>query len=237
MFAGNTMLLPKSSTGTPEAFNKASAHRSGPVGGTVHHLQARPRRTANHVDPQPEVVGRAAAVGHHHLPRPRRRRAHPRAAEQYDRRHRTRVTRRADDRADAPRASRSGAHPGRAGITSPSTAHPGRSSPTRRCGWPSPRASTVRPSPNVTQRGLADNPAPLNNHIFVAGQEGYQDNSAVVAFDPEKAKQELDALGWTHERPVPREGRPSAGHPRRVLRLPPPGSSRRSPRTASPRSA
>ena len=37
---------------------------------------------------------------------------------------------------------------------------------------------------------------PLNNHIYVAGQEGYQDNSAVVAFDPEAAKQELDALGW-----------------------------------------
>jgi peptide/nickel transport system substrate-binding protein len=49
---------------------------------------------------------------------------------------------------------------------------------------------------DVTQRGLADNPVPLNNHVYVAGQEGYQDNSAVVAFDPEKAKQELDALGW-----------------------------------------
>ena len=49
---------------------------------------------------------------------------------------------------------------------------------------------------SITQRGLADNPVPLNNHIFVAGQEGYQDNSGVVAFDPEKAKQELDALGW-----------------------------------------
>jgi peptide/nickel transport system substrate-binding protein len=48
----------------------------------------------------------------------------------------------------------------------------------------------------VVQRGLADKPAPLNNHIYVAGQEGYQDNSEVVAFDPEKAKQELDALGW-----------------------------------------
>ncbi|MCV7042680.1 hypothetical protein BST36_12345 [Mycolicibacterium moriokaense] len=48
----------------------------------------------------------------------------------------------------------------------------------------------------VTQRGLADNPAPLNNHIFVAGQEGYQDNSGVVAFDPEKAKKVLDGLGW-----------------------------------------
>lgn len=49
---------------------------------------------------------------------------------------------------------------------------------------------------NVTQRGLVDKPVPLNNHIFVAGQDGYQDNSAAVAFDPEKAKQELDALGW-----------------------------------------
>lgn len=49
---------------------------------------------------------------------------------------------------------------------------------------------------DVTQRGLADHPVPLNNHVYVAGQEGYQDNSAVVAFDPEKAKQELDALGW-----------------------------------------
>jgi peptide/nickel transport system substrate-binding protein len=48
----------------------------------------------------------------------------------------------------------------------------------------------------VTMRGLADNPVPLNNHIYVAGQEGYQDNSGVVAFDPEEAKQELDALGW-----------------------------------------
>lgn len=49
---------------------------------------------------------------------------------------------------------------------------------------------------NVAQRGLVDNPTPLGNHIFVAGQDGYQDNSAVVAYDPEKAKAELDALGW-----------------------------------------
>lgn len=49
---------------------------------------------------------------------------------------------------------------------------------------------------NVTQRGLADNPVPLNNHVYVAGQEGYQDNSAVVAFDPEAAKRDLDELGW-----------------------------------------
>ncbi|MCB0938412.1 MAG: ABC transporter family substrate-binding protein [Mycobacterium sp.] len=49
---------------------------------------------------------------------------------------------------------------------------------------------------DVTQRGLVDKPVPLNNHIFVAGQQGYQDNGAAVAYDPEKAKTELDALGW-----------------------------------------
>jgi peptide/nickel transport system substrate-binding protein len=49
---------------------------------------------------------------------------------------------------------------------------------------------------SITQRGLTDNPVPLNNHILVAGQQGYQDNSAAVAFNPDQAKSELDALGW-----------------------------------------
>lgn len=49
---------------------------------------------------------------------------------------------------------------------------------------------------NVTQRGLADNPTPLNNHIYVAGQEGYQNNSAAAAYNPDEARKELDGLGW-----------------------------------------
>lgn len=49
---------------------------------------------------------------------------------------------------------------------------------------------------SVTQRGLVDDPVPLNNHVYVAGQKGYQDNSGVAAFDPDAAKKELDALGW-----------------------------------------
>ncbi len=48
----------------------------------------------------------------------------------------------------------------------------------------------------VVQYGLTNNPEPLNNHVYVDGQEGYQDNSGVVAYDPERAKHELDALGW-----------------------------------------
>jgi peptide/nickel transport system substrate-binding protein len=48
----------------------------------------------------------------------------------------------------------------------------------------------------VSQHGLTSNPAALNNHIYVEGQQGYQDNSGVVAYNPEKAKRDLDALGW-----------------------------------------
>ena len=86
MFAGNTMLLPKSMTATPDAFNKGSAQRPRTICGTVHRLQRRPHRATNHVDAQPEMVGHPAAARQHHLPRARRRRAHPRAAEQRDRR-------------------------------------------------------------------------------------------------------------------------------------------------------
>ncbi|KZS75467.1 hypothetical protein A4G30_06825 [Mycobacterium kansasii] len=46
----------------------------------------------------------------------------------------------------------------------------------------------------VALYGLTSDPSPLNNHIFVAGQEGYQDNS--TPYDPEQAKRDLDALGW-----------------------------------------
>jgi peptide/nickel transport system substrate-binding protein len=48
----------------------------------------------------------------------------------------------------------------------------------------------------VVQYGLTSNPVALNNHIYVAGQEGYQDNSSIVPYDPAEASRELDALGW-----------------------------------------
>ena len=48
----------------------------------------------------------------------------------------------------------------------------------------------------VVQYGLTSNPVALNNHVYVAGQEGYQDNSAIVPYDPAEARRELDALGW-----------------------------------------
>jgi peptide/nickel transport system substrate-binding protein len=39
----------------------------------------------------------------------------------------------------------------------------------------------------------------LGNHIFMTNQRGYVDNSGVVAFNPDEAKSELDAAGWTQD--------------------------------------
>ncbi|GAA5047166.1 ABC transporter family substrate-binding protein [Nocardia callitridis] len=46
----------------------------------------------------------------------------------------------------------------------------------------------------ATQNGLVEQPKPLNSHVYLEGQEGYQDNAP--AFDLDGAAQELDALGW-----------------------------------------
>ena len=41
--------------------------------------------------------------------------------------------------------------------------------------------------------------APLNNHVFLQGQEGYVDTAAATGLDhdPDKARALLDAAGWT----------------------------------------
>jgi len=63
----------------------------------------------------------------------------------------------------------------------------------------------------VLQHGLVENPVPLNNHIYVAGQEGYQNNSGGTPFDPAGARRELDALGW--KLPAGRSIREKDGRP------------------------
>ncbi|MFE3257804.1 ABC transporter family substrate-binding protein [Nocardia sp. NPDC059091] len=44
------------------------------------------------------------------------------------------------------------------------------------------------------ENGLVIDPKALNNHVYLANQKGYQDNS--LGFDPDAAAKELDALGW-----------------------------------------
>ncbi len=62
---------------------------------------------------------------------------------------------------------------------------------------------------NISQRGLVDHPTPLNNHVYVAGQKGYQDNSSIVAFNPQQARKDLDQLDWRPNGPFrQKDGRP-----------------------------
>ena len=43
---------------------------------------------------------------------------------------------------------------------------------------------------------MTGHPVPLDNHVYVAGQVGYQNNSAPAAYNLDAARRELDALGW-----------------------------------------
>ncbi|HYH30273.1 MAG TPA: ABC transporter family substrate-binding protein [Pseudonocardia sp.] len=46
---------------------------------------------------------------------------------------------------------------------------------------------------------IVPNPEPLANHIFFNGQEGFQDNDAIVEYNPDEAAAMLDDLGWVRE--------------------------------------
>ncbi|GAD84925.1 ABC transporter family substrate-binding protein [Nocardia asteroides NBRC 15531] len=48
----------------------------------------------------------------------------------------------------------------------------------------------------ATQQGIVTDPKPLNNHLFLVGQKGYQDNAESVSYDPAEAARMLDELGW-----------------------------------------
>ncbi|KAF0849647.1 ABC transporter family substrate-binding protein [Nocardia caishijiensis] len=48
----------------------------------------------------------------------------------------------------------------------------------------------------AVQNGVVSNPKPLNNHLYLVGQTGYQDNAESVTFDPAAAARMLDDLGW-----------------------------------------
>jgi peptide/nickel transport system substrate-binding protein len=195
MFAGSTVLLPKSSTATPEAFNRAQLSGPGPSAGpfVISNLDRGAKRIT--LTRNPKWWGQAPLLD-------------------------TIIYLVLDDAARIPALQNNTIDAtGLATLDEMEIARRTNGISIRRApglGWyhftfnGSPGRILADPALRravamgidrntiaaVTQRGLADNPVPLNNHIYVAGQEGYQDNSGVVAFDPQKAKQELDALGW-----------------------------------------
>jgi peptide/nickel transport system substrate-binding protein len=195
MFAGNTMLLPKSMTATPDVFNKGQLQSPGPSAGPF--IVANVDRTAQRItlsrNPKwwgaPPILDSFTFLA-------------------------------LDDAARIPALQNNTIDAtGIASLDELQIARGTEGISIRRAPGPSWYHMTFNGAPgailsdralrqavakgidrqaivNVTQRGLVDKPTPLGNHVFVAGQEGYQDNSAPVAYNPEKAKAELDTLGW-----------------------------------------
>ena len=165
---------------------RATSTGPRPVGRAVHHLHHRPRRAAHRcLTRNPKWWGTTPRLEQHHLPGARRRRPDSRPAEQRHRRRRRRTPRRYDHRPAHPGHRRSGARRPAVGITSPSTAHPDPilADPALRLAIC--KGIDRQTIANVVQHGLTGHPVPLNNHIYVAGQEGYQDNSASAAYNPD----------------------------------------------------
>jgi peptide/nickel transport system substrate-binding protein len=195
MFAGNTMLLPKSSTATPEAFNTAQLSGPGPSAG-------------------PFVVSA--------LDRTKQRIVLTRNPKWWGERPRLdRITYLVlDDAARLPALQNKAIDAaGVAGLDQMTIARRTKGISIRRAPTPSwyhftfnGAKGSILSDPalrravaegidrqsiaTVTQHGLSSHPAALNNHIYVEGQQGYEDNSGVVAYNPDKAKRDLDALGW-----------------------------------------
>jgi peptide/nickel transport system substrate-binding protein len=189
MLSGNTMLLPKSMTATPEAFNKGQLSGPGPSAGPF--IVSTLDRTAQRIvlTRNPRWWGAPAlldSVTYLVLDDAAR---IPALQNNTIDATGTAVARRTDG-VSIRRA------PGNSWYHFTFNGAPGSILADKGLRLAIAKAIDRQTIANVTQRGLADNPVPLNNHVYVAGQDGYQDNSAVVAFDPEKAKQELDALGW-----------------------------------------
>jgi peptide/nickel transport system substrate-binding protein len=195
MFAGNTMLLPKISTATPQAFNTSQLSGPGPSAG-------------------PFVVSK--------LDRTKQRIVLTRNPKWWGERPRLdRITYLVlDDAARLPALQNKAIDAtGVAGLDQMTIARRTKGISIRRAPTPSWYHLTFNGAKGsilsdpalrravaegidrqsiaaVTQHGLTSHPAALNNHIYVEGQQGYEDNSAVVAYNPDKAGRDLDALGW-----------------------------------------
>lgn len=195
MLAGNSMLMPKSMTATPEAFNKAQLNQPGPSAGpfmvsNIDRAAQRITLTRNPkwwgAPPKLDTITYLVLDDAARLPALQNNTIDATGLSTLDE---VEIARRTQGVA-LRRA------PGLSWYHFTFNGAPGSILADRALRLAIAKGIDRQTIANVTQRGLADNPVPLNNHVYVAGQEGYQDNSAVAAYDPEKAKAELDGLGW-----------------------------------------
>jgi peptide/nickel transport system substrate-binding protein len=195
MFAGNGMLLPKSMTATPEAFNKGQLDRPGPSAGPF--IVSSLDRTAQRIilTRNPKWWGKAPRLDTiTHLVLDDAARLPALQDKTID----ATIVSTLDQLTTAERT-------GDVSIRwapAPSWYHftfngaPGSILADKALRLAIAKGIDTQTIAKVTQRGLVNEPVSLKNHVYIAGQQGYQDNSTIIAYDPEQAKRELDALGW-----------------------------------------
>lgn len=193
MFAGNNMLLPEAVTATPEAFNKAQLHGPGPSAGPFRVSQLDPSAQRITLSRNPSWWGTPPKLDNI-------------------------IYLVLDDAARLPALQNNTIDAtGLATLDQLTIARRTDGIAIRRAPTPAWHHFTFNGAPGsiladkalrraiakginrqviaaVTERGMTADPVPLNNHIYVEGQQGYQDNS--IGYDPEQAARELDALGW-----------------------------------------
>jgi peptide/nickel transport system substrate-binding protein len=206
MFAGNSMLLPKAMTATPEAFNKAQLSAPGPSAGpfifsVLDRTTQRITLTRNPTwwgrTPLLDSITYLVLDDAARMPALQNRTIDATGVGTLDQ---LTIARRTD-----------GISVRRA--PTPSWVHftfngaPGAILADRALRLAIARGIDRATIAKVTQRGLTADPVPLGNHVYVEGQDGYRDNG--VGYDPERAKRELDALGWhLHGAFREKDGRP-----------------------------
>ena len=60
---------------------------------------------------------------------------------------------------------------------------------------------------------IVPNAAPDGNHLYPPGSQQYRDNAAALPYDPAKAQQTLDSLGWVRQGSGPNAMRAKGGKP------------------------
>ncbi len=208
MFAGNGMLLPRSMTSTPEAFNKAQLGGPGPSAGPF--VVAKVDKSAQRIvltrnpnwwgqPPRLDSITYTVLAPEADIPALQNNAIDEVGLGSLDELLRARST---------PGISIRRA-PGASWYHFTFNGAPGSILADQKLRLGIMKAIDRQAIADVSQRGLVDTPTPLNNHIYVAGQEGYQDNSSVAAFNPEQARRDLDDLGWTLNGPFrAKDGRP-----------------------------
>ncbi len=195
MFAGNSMLLPRSMTATPDAFNEKAAG-PGPSAGPflISGIDETNKRITLTRNPKwwgtPPRLGSIVYVVLDPVEQP-----HALEDKTIDAAEITTEYNLADIRRDDGIAIRRASKPCWRVITF--NGAPGAILADKKLRLAISTAIDREAIVNVYLRGLLDNPRPMNTHLVMPYQPSSGDNVAsAVVFSPDEAREELDELGW-----------------------------------------